>query len=163
MNIQKPLTYSQAVPIIACAIYCCDKQKYPLVKRKKNMDCARLGTKKHSCVLHKLRETDKNGKMTTTNKYNGIQASPRYPVGGSTAIPDIQVGSQVIDCKFPCPDPIANTKGKGTLAQASPTNVTGSQMLTDKDLEYKNLPGVSTVEGMTPGDAQGHITSSCKC
>jgi hypothetical protein len=98
MNIQQPLTYSQAIPIIACAIYCCDtKEKYHLVQRPHNMDCARLGTKKHSCVLHKLRKTDKHGKMTTDNKYNGIQASPRYPPVNPVAIPDIQVGSQVID------------------------------------------------------------------
>ena len=175
MNIQKPLTYNQAIPIIACAIYCCDKQAYPLVERKPKKGrqapspCARLGNKKHSCVLHKLRETDKNGKMTTTDKYKGIQASTRHPLGnGKVAIPDTQVGSRVIDCKFPCPDPIKFTKGNNTLAQPSPTNVTGAAMLTQKDLDYKNLPAqansaaVSRVDGMTPGDAAGK-KGSCKC
>ncbi len=93
-NLQAPgLTDTQKV---ACAIYCCDQKEYPLVKRAGNKNCQRLGSKKHSCVLHQLREK-KGGKLTQKNRFSGIQASPRIEDNGKLLIPDTIVGSTVID------------------------------------------------------------------
>src|SRR5262249_763324 len=46
--------------MIACAIYCCDNNTYKQKakgrgKKGQQRDCARLGSKKHACVMHALK------------------------------------------------------------------------------------------------------------
>lgn len=156
-NLQAPgLTDTQKV---ACAIYCCDQKEYPLVKRAGNKNCQRLGSKKHSCVLHQLREK-KGGKLTQKNRFSGIQASPRIEDNGKLLIPDTIVGSTVIDAKFPCPDPIKNTPPN--IAQPSPARSSDSMLGTKETVDYQNLDGVDDVEGMTPSEAEDE-KGDCKC
>lgn len=153
---------------VACAIYCCDKKPYSLKNnRGGRKTCQRLAHRKHSCVLHKLRE--KNGdKLTQTNKFKNIYASPRYKVPGikRVLIPDTIVGNTVIDAKFPC-DPAkvhkaGFTKGKGVKAYPS-TSKAGSSMMTKKERrEYKKIEGVKRVKAMTPSDA-AKKKGKCKC
>jgi hypothetical protein len=158
-NIEPPqLTDDQRV---ACAIYCCDKKAYPLKKRAKDKECQRLGNKKHSCVLHQLREK-KGGKLTTNSRFPGILASPRYNVRGipRTLIPDVQIGDRVIDAKFPCPSPIKNTPP--IIAQPSGAG-SGIAWLGKKEKEdYLEIDGVNSVEGMSPDDAD-KAKGNCKC
>jgi hypothetical protein len=154
--------------LVACAIHCCDQAKYEKGKHDdQGQHCRSLSTSKHSCVLHTLRETDKNGKMTTDNKFDGVEASPRI----GSLIPDTIVkvpgGHKVIDAKFPCATPFDHTKPlKGT--KPSNMSVTGSSMLGDKEInDYTSIKRdgqkVKKVEGMTPKDAKGKINADCTC
>jgi hypothetical protein len=149
--------------IVACAIHCCDNKEYPLVKRDGDKECQRLGSKKHSCVTHQLRNK-KDGRLTQTNRYPGIQAAPRFPgVGGMdrVLIPDVMVGNHVIDCKFPC-DPAKVKNTPPNIAQPSISG-SGTSMLTAKERDdYPQIPGNPTVEAMTPDDAAGK-KGDCKC
>lgn len=165
---------------VACAIYCCDQEEYSLKNtRGGRKTCQRLGHRKHSCVLHKLREKTASGKLTTKNKHADVQASPRFKVPGvpRTLIPDTIVnGNKVIDAKFPCEtnkvhgpsDTPAGTgpgftTGKSKRAYpCSPRS--GASMLTRKERkDYKKIPGVKKVEAMTPEDAKKKKGDDCKC
>jgi hypothetical protein len=165
---------------VACAIYCCDKAEHSLTNtRGGRKTCQRLGHRKHSCVLRKLRESDRSGRLTTTNKVPGVQASPRIKVKGikRTLIPDTIVdGNKVIDAKFPCKTedvhgPNDNPAGtgpgftKGSARRAYPSVArTGAQMSTPKEaIDYKKIPGVQKVECMTPEDAKRKKGEDCSC
>ena len=169
------VTGSTPEEIVACAIHCCDKAPYEKGKHDdQGQHCRSLSTSKHSCVLHSLREKDKNGNLTTTNKFkdaNGdviVEASPRC----GSMIPDTIIkvagGHKVIDAKFPCDTPFDHTKPfKGS--RMSDMSVTGKSMETDKELiEYPTIvrdgQKVKKVEAWSPKDAAGKIDkSSCTC
>lgn len=178
-----PVTPAEAA--VACAIWCCDQKPYKLPNtRGGRKTCQRIGSRKHSCVLHKLRK--KNGdKLTTTNKVPGVQASPRFNPGeggNDTArilIPDTIVdGNKVIDAKFPCKTedvhgpgntppgtgPGFTAAGKNAVGKLYPSDGRlGSEMCTSKeDIDYKKLDGVEKTECMTPADAAGK-KGDCKC
>lgn len=174
---QPPVTPAEAA--VACAIFCCDQEDYSLTnKRGGRKTCQRLGHRKHSCVLHKLRE-EKGGKMTTTNKVPGVQASPRIKVKGikRPLIPDTIVdGNKVIDAKFPCKTEDVHGPGdtppgtgpgftKGAAKRAFPSDSRlGTAMGTPKEAkDYKKIPGVQKVECMTPEDAKSKKDANCKC
>lgn len=161
---------------VACAIHCCDKKEYSLQTRGKNVKtCQRLGNRKHSCVLHRLRKKSGN-KLLQENKFKGIDASPRIPKSASSAgrvlIPDVIVnGNKVIDCKFPCdPEKVKNrgfTKGKAKKAftgkQIGPAKA--KKMIGEKELiDYKSIkkPKIKKVQTMTPAQANGK-KGTCSC
>jgi hypothetical protein len=175
--------------LVACAIYCCDKEAtYDQSKRnlkkhkKKDIECQRLNSKKHSCVMHTLRNHgDPN-----------VNASPRVPSKGKTpaltipnaalkaagkghVTPDVIINDngnyRVIDAKFPCP-PATEPDGRVVLKnQAWPCNSTasGSTMRTPK--EDNIYPEISVggkkvdpnVEAMTPADAEAVKNDACDC
>jgi hypothetical protein len=156
---------------IACAVLCCDKKKYPL--DKKGNECARLGTKKHSCVLHKMRKEDKQGKMTQENRVKDkssgtvLQASPRYPSSDPKYIPDLKYGGLAIDLKFPCPDPVTTGKNGSKVQNISDMSKTSDSMLTTKEDGYLNIKDskhgdVQDVQGYSPKEAKEDV-GSCKC
>jgi len=154
---------------IACAVLCCDKKEYPL--DKKGNECARLGTKKHSCVLHKLRKEDKQGKMTQENRVKSgkteLQASPRYPKTNPVYIPDLKFGELAIDLKFPCPDPVKTGKNGSKVKNPSDMTKTSDTMMTDKEQGYLNITDskhgdVQDVQGYSPKEAKEDV-GSCKC
>jgi uncharacterized Zn-binding protein involved in type VI secretion len=162
---------------VACAIYCCDKKSYSLQSRppKNEKTCQRLGSRKHSCVLHRLRK--KAGKkLLQENKFKGVEASPQFPVGtvpGITRklIPDTIVnGNTVIDAKFPC-DPAkvhsrgfttGKTKKAFTSRQIGPSNPR-SMMGRKESIEYKKIPRVKKVKTMTPAQAEEKKGANCSC
>jgi len=158
--------------IVACAIHCCDKAKYD--KRAhddQGQHCRSLSTSKHSCVLHSLREKDKNGGLTTNNKFDGVMASPRFG-SNPTLIPDtiIKVGGghKIIDAKFPCKTPFDHTKPLKSESYPSDMSVSGSSMLGQKELgDYKEIKvdgqKVKKVEAMTPKDAEAKKNANCTC
>lgn len=149
---------------VACAIHCCDQKAYNLPNsRGGRQTCQRLANRKHSCVLHSLREKD-NGKLTTRNKFANIQGCPRFdgvPGAGRTLIPDVVVnGNRVIDAKFPC-DP-SKVKFGNPVANASQAG-SGTSMLTAKErVDYSKIPGIKKVEGMSPSDANAK-KGNCTC
>jgi len=166
--------------LVACAIHCCDKKPYKLPNsRGGRKTCQRLGHRKHSCVLHKLRAKTASGRLTTTNRYSSVQASPRFKVKGisRTLIPDTIVdGDRVIDAKFPCTTSDVHsptdtppgtgpgfTSKSGTRAYLCDSRK-GSVMGTPKEArDYKKIKGVKKVECMTPQDAKSKKGSSCQC
>jgi hypothetical protein len=155
---------------VACAIHCCDKKEYNLPKKKgkkaQKTTCQRLGSRKHSCVLHKLREKTESGKLTTTNKFKNVLASPRCsaPGVGRTLIPDTIVDGVAIDAKFPC-DPSKVKFGSPVKNLSLPRP--GTSMQGDKELnEYKAITKpvkVQDCQAMTPSDAAEAKGSNCKC
>jgi hypothetical protein len=151
-----------AEEIVACAIHCCDKAPYE--KRKhddEGQDCRSLSTTKHSCVLHSLRKK-KGDKLTLEHKFDNVQASPRFPMGSTTLIPDTIInGNVVIDAKFPCKKKVpAPLKG----AHPSDLTKTGTDMLTKKEkIDYPAIPGVKKVKAMTPKDAEKAKGAKCTC
>jgi hypothetical protein len=176
---QPPVTPAEAA--VACAIFCCDQQDYSLNDTSGGeKTCQRLANRKHSCVVHKLRE-EKGGKMTTTNKVPGVQASPRFDPKDTgvprTLIPDTIVdGNKIIDAKFPCKTgdvhgPGDNPPGTGPgftkpgTRRAFPSDArTGVDMGTPKEAtDYTNIKGVQKVECMTPEDAKSKKDANCKC
>ncbi|MFO0617509.1 MAG: hypothetical protein U0414_33240 [Polyangiaceae bacterium] len=176
--VQKPGVAMTPTERVACAIYCCDKKKYNLPNsRGGRKTCQRIGNRKHSCVLHALRKHTKSGKLTTKNKYAGVKASPRFPKGKRTLIPDTIVnGNKVIDAKFPCETKDVHgpgdkpkgkgpgfTTGKGKKAYPSDSR-RGTVMLTSKEKsDYKKINGIKKVEAMTPADAKTAKGKNCKC
>lgn len=161
---------------VACAIHCCDKKEYSLQTRGKNVKtCQRLGNRKHSCVLHRLRK--KSGdKLLQENKFKGIEASPRFPPGtvpgvSRTLIPDTIInGDTVIDCKFPCDPEKVKDRGftKGKLKKAYTGKQIGPSTSTlgagNKELnEYDKIPGIKDVQTMTPEQAEGKKGPNCSC
>lgn len=159
--------------IVACAIHCCDKAPYEKGKHDdQGKHCRSLSISKHSCVVHSLREKDKSGNLTTTNKFKGVSASPRFPSGGVTLIPDTIVtvpgGTKIIDAKFPCARPFDHTK-KLNGPYPSDMSVIGNSMKGDKELiDYPTIKPdgknkVKKVDAMTPKDAKDKISSDCKC
>jgi hypothetical protein len=172
--IQVPVLAEQDDPecTVTCAIICCDEAKYTknkhpdkkvkgkVVKTGEEMDCTSLSRTKHSCVLHSLREKNKSGKLTTTNKFDDIEASKATEALGEPVIPDIIVnGNHVIDCKFPCQKPAAPLNKKKCVS--SP--ISSEQMDTAKeDTIYTEIDGVKKSEAMTPEDArQRHKKKKC--
>lgn len=162
--------------VVACAIHCCDKKPYPLPNtcggRK---TCQRLGSKKHSCVLHRLREKTPDGKLTKKNRVEGVLASPRCKAPGTlrTLIPDTIVNGVVIDAKFPCEtskvhgpkdNPAGTGDGFGTRQYLSTSAST--TMETKKELTeyiFINDPvKVTDVTTMTPSDA-ATAKGNCQC
>ncbi|MEN3332477.1 MAG: hypothetical protein V7641_1842 [Blastocatellia bacterium] len=146
--------------LIKCIIWCCDKKPYQVKNKSYNKYCQRLGSRKHSCVLHKLRKHTKSGKLTQNSKYKGIQASPKIKVKGikRMLIPDIKIGSTIIDAKFPCPKKW--TPSNQFITRKSDMSWSGKRMLTKKEkTDYKKIPGVKKVFGLAPGDVKG----ICKC
>ena len=163
-NLQQVLVAAGVMEEVACAIFCCDKKAYPLKKRKGDKECQRLGSKKHSCVLHKFREHDKSGRLTQKSSNPKVLASPRYDgITDRTLIPDLQVGDTVVDAKFPCKPPLEATKGNQKKVQRSDMNIPGTDMTGAKEeIDYGMIPGVEKVFGMTPKDAE-EMKSDCKC
>lgn len=177
---QQPLPPTPAEAAVACAIHCCDEKEYSLKNtRGGRKTCQRLGHRKHSCVLHKLREHTPSGRLTTTNSVPGVQASPRFNVAGisRTLIPDTIVdGNKVIDAKFPCKTEDVHspsdtppgtgpgfTSGKGTRAYPCDGRA-GTAMTTGKEAtDYKKIKGVKKVECMTPADAKAKKGANCTC
>lgn len=179
-NIQAPIPPS-IMDKICCAILCCEEAKYKLKKKKRkrgkdgklhDATCTRLGHRKHSCVLHKLRKKE-GKKLTTENKHTHkasgtvLEASPRYPKGKKPpdAIPDIKYGNVIVDAKFPCDASKATfTNGEGKASQEMGLTDTGKSMLTDKEkTTYTKVDGGCQVEGMSPQDAKDTIKGECKC
>jgi len=164
-----PVTPAEAA--VACAIHCCDKKEYPLKNnRGGRKTCQRLAHRKHSCVLHSLREK-KGNQLTTTNKRSDVQASPRIQPGslgnntGRVLIPDTIVdGNKVIDAKFPCEDAkVEFSTGDGTVQNLSDGRL-GAQMSTAKEaIDYKKITGVKKVECMTPADTAAKKGDNCAC
>jgi hypothetical protein len=158
---------------VACAIVCCDVKPYSLQTRGKNeKTCQRLGSRKHSCVLHRLRKKSGDN-LLQENKFVGVQASPRFDNVQNmtrTLIPDTIInGDTVIDCKFPCnPDKVkASGFTKGAAKKAfSGADIGPSKKLLgagEKEmLDYGKIPGVTKVETMTPTQAQA-CAGNCKC
>ena len=177
-NIESPgLTDEQRV---ACAILCCDRKQYQMKKRgRKDKECQRLGSKKHSCVLHQLREK-KDGKLTQNPRkgFEGIKANPPCSAPGvsRTLRPDIMIGKQIIDAKFPCDPDKIKEKNKGLSfgdkAQYQ-SESTGRDMSTPKEeVDYKNINKVDgqKVEKLpdpktkTPEDAAKDLPGgTCEC
>lgn len=158
---------------VACAIYCCDRMEYKQSKGENpNTECARLGAKKHNCVLHSLRDT-KNGKLVQppSHKYKGIKAEPTYTpedlVPGSeidrNLRPDIKIGNKVIDAKFPCDPDRPIPSGNKKFTYHSDSSVLGTSAITDKEDDYFDIPGVNDVTAMTPADAQKKKSDDCDC
>jgi hypothetical protein len=147
---------------VACAIQCCDKKPYNLPNnRGGRKTCQRLAHRKHSCVLHRLREK-KGNKLTTENKFPNIQASRRYPPSETGAsrvlIPDVVMnGNRVIDAKFPC-DP-ANVKfGKNVV---NPSLDLPGKATKKEKRDYKLIPGIKEVKPMSP--KQAREKGECAC
>jgi len=145
-----------AEQMVACAIDCCDNAHYEKSDHKdEGQDCRSLSTTKHSCVMHSLRNSP-------DAKTAGIEASPSNLVtaAGDKAIPDVKIGSSIIDAKFPCKKKVpAPLKGKW----ASDLTKTASDMITDKEtVDYASIKGVKKVEAMTPKEAAAK-KGGCTC
>jgi len=175
---------------VACAVFCCDQEAtYTQKKRAKkkhkqtDVDCQRLNSKKHSCVMHSLRNDGDPD----------VMASPRVPSSGppklnvpksalkaadkSFITPDVIINDggkhRVIDAKFPCPDSSKrDPDGRIILNKqscSSNTTTPGTSMLTpkEKDIYPKiTVDGAAVdanVEAMTPGDAQAKKNTACTC
>ncbi len=170
-------TAANAEAEVACAIWCCDQKPYPLPDtRGGRKTCQRLANRKHSCVLHKLRQQDED-RLTQKDKFSNIKASPRHRVPGiaRVLIPDAIANETVIDAKFPCNTSDVHgpgdtppgtgpgfTSGAATRVYAS-TSATGADMITKKELrEYAQIDGVHRVMAMTPYDANAN-RGDCTC
>ena len=165
-NVQAPIPPG-LMDTICCAILCCEEKEYNLKKKppKKGKDgkmhdptCTRLGHRKHSCVLHKLREKQ-GDKLTTKNKFKDeetgkvLEASPRYPPNTNPpdAIPDLKANFTKAD-------------KKDKKSQAMGMTDTGESMLTKKErTTYTDVDGGCQVYGMSPQDAKDTIKGDCKC
>jgi hypothetical protein len=169
-NIESPgLTDEQRV---ACAILCCDRKHYVMKKRnRKDKECQRLGSKKHSCVLHQLREK-KDGRLTQQPRFPGINANPACSAPGIGRVlrPDIMIGSRVIDAKFPCDPAKIREKNKGLAfgdKAQYPSEKSGRDMTTGKEaVDYKNIDKptkVSSTKTMTPEQAAKKVPGGCEC
>jgi hypothetical protein len=176
MNMQ-PGASATPTQVAACAVHCCDKKKYVLKKsgRKVEQNCSRLGTKKHSCVTHALRE-HKNGRMTTSTKKGfGDIVVPKAAsivtlADGSTynAKPDIIVNGNVsIDAKFPCDVEGVKAKNKGIKfgeAAFYPSEKAGRTMMGFKEEDvYIRMEGIDDSRTMTPEMAEDEKHEDCKC
>ncbi|MBS0447269.1 MAG: hypothetical protein JSR59_15120 [Proteobacteria bacterium] len=173
MNMQ-PGDGATTTQIVACAVWCCDKKNYVLKKkgRKVSQNCSRLGSKKHSCVTHALRE-HKNGKMTTRSKYPGVRvpkcAEP-VRVDGETVMakPDtILDGNRSVDAKFPCDSDKVKEINKG-VGFGEPaiyrSERAGRTLMKDKeDKIYREIPGIKSSTTMTPERAEKVIHEDCEC
>ena len=176
-NVQIPVVGLDPMQIVACAIHCCDKQPYTMKKnRPKSVSCQRLAHRKHSCVLHSLRNKSGN-RLTTENKFSdrGVFASPRSntPINGKIRIPDVVVGNKIVDAKFPCSTdkvysqlPMSNT-----AIESNPTDSLSMMTFKEKNIYGKfkhpvtDQPiGKENVSCLTPADAAPLVAnSSCKC
>jgi Domain of unknown function (DUF4150) len=176
-----------AEELVACAVHCCDEaatytqSPRPLAKHAAlDVDCQRLNSKKHSCVMHSLRNQGSAD----------IKASPRVPgsdpslsipqsvldsCGKGFVTPDAMVNAgkkwRVIDAKFPCP-PTNASKGRIVLNdQAWPckSSALGDTMRTPKEdkvypeIEVNGAKVDSNVDAMTPADAKSKKNAKCDC
>jgi hypothetical protein len=161
--------------VAACAVHCCDRKQYQLKKRgrKVEQNCSRLGTKKHSCVTHALRE-HKSGKMTTKSAFPNVEVPKAAQLvtlaDGSTynAKPDIIVnGNTSIDAKFPCDVEGVKEKNKGIKYGDSafyPSEKAGRTMEGFKEEEvYIRMKGIDSSRTMTPEMAEDEKHEDCKC
>jgi hypothetical protein len=155
---------------VACAILCCDKATYKMQKSgRDDKECQRLNNRKHSCVLHSLREK-KGGKLTTGDRFTGITASKKFKVGGKTRIPDIITSNpkKIIDAKFPCKtDDLKKGWAQGKVQYPSDPTRGAADVLTDKELrDYKTIAnriGAPAPEAMTPVEAAAKLPGGCDC
>lgn len=181
-NMQIPLIGLGARAAVACAIYCCDKQPYKMPhktpKPKPEISCQRLGSRKHSCVTHQLREKTSSAKLTKKTRQgkkftSDLLVSPRSakPIGGKIRIPDTIVKEKgkwnIIDAKFPCDSKKLNSKMPLNSASAPSTNASSASMKTHKErVHYKkfkvNGKRVNKVNCMTPADA-AKKKGKCSC
>lgn len=150
--------------VVACAIYCCDKEKYNLPNsRGGRKTCQRIASRKHSCVLHKLR-VKKNGKLTQQNKFSNVLASPRYDnVVSRRLIPDTIVDNVVIDAKFPCSTTAVHKVGWSPPKNVYPTDGRSGMMGKKELREYGKIKNVKDVKAMSPADAAKKKGANCKC
>jgi hypothetical protein len=177
---QFPVLVVQTDPecTVCCAIICCDEAEYektthaPTVDKNgatisgESQDCRSLSTTKHSCVLHSLRE--KSGKtLTTTNKFDNIEASKPCTALGQNVIPDVIVnGNHIIDAKFPCAKPAAPLNFKS--CPSAPISNQKMGQWKEKNL-YTEIDGIENpkVEAMTPADARARAAkkkcADCEC
>lgn len=182
-NMQIPLAGLSGEEMVACVIYCCDKKPYDFAaKRDATKSCQRMGSRKHSCVLHNLRKRTSSGGLTQTNRYpDQARGNPRMQtIDGHNCIPDclakINGKWQVIDAKFPCDPaelnpklgvpPNAQAGGKSKVTCES-TSAGGASMTTAKErdlyTEFKvDDKKVSKVSCMTPSDAESK-KGKCDC
>ena len=174
-NMQVPIpTGLTPKQTVACAIHCCDNAPYDMKRnRAKRVTCQRLAHRKHSCVLHSLREKP-GGKLSTSNRFPNVWASPRSPgkIGGKIRIPDTVVGNEIIDAKFPC-DPEKVYPHLPMSGQVMPSDpAAGLSMMTPKEKTiYKKFPHPVTntpigdnVSCMTPSEATTEIQgTTCTC
>jgi uncharacterized Zn-binding protein involved in type VI secretion len=149
---------------VACAIYCCDNMKYQQTKGDPERECQRLASKKHSCVTHSLRKTiGGGGTLTQDSKFPGIEAAPQFPPSATgadrTLIPDIKIGGEVIDAKFPCKRPVPS----GEFVHTSDMSLMGKDKITPKEDDYYDIEGVKDVRAMTPGEAKTKKSADCTC
>lgn len=157
--------------IVACAIHCCDQARYEKGKHDdQGQHCRSLSISKHSCVLHSLRNKDKNGNLTKESKFGGVEAPVRGKYGD--LVPDtivkVKGGHMVVDAKFPCETPFDHTKPfKGT--KRSDMTISGESMKGTKELDdYLEIrvddQKVKDCEAWTPKDAESKINKQkCTC
>lgn len=176
MNMQ-PGSAATPTQVVACAVKCCDRKNYVLKKpnREESQSCSRLGTKKHSCVTHAIRE-HKNGRMTTKTKPglgDVVAPSKTFPIpmpDGTTynAKPDTIVnGNKSIDVKFPCDSEKVAKKNKGlknNQAAVYPSTREGRTMMGRKERDvYTQIDGITSSRTMTPEMAEDEAHEDCKC
>ena len=51
----------------------------------------------------------------------------------------------------------------GEFTHASDMSVLGDAAITDKEEDYRAIPGVKSVEAKTPADAKKEMSKDCKC
>jgi len=162
-NVQIPLVGLTPTQKVACAILCCDEKEYSFKNgRDPKISCTRMGTKKHSCVTHTLRERDDKGrlKQPPADRFEDEVCVPsntgqKITVGVGTAakqitiVPDTLVklddGWHAIDAKFPCDNDGINkklgltkkgkTRSTPKFTFASNSN-TGKSLATIKEKEH---------------------------
>ncbi|MFN0113197.1 MAG: hypothetical protein ACKVPY_00820 [Paracoccaceae bacterium] len=184
-NMQTPLGKMTPEEYVACVIICCDRKQYDFNTDPADPEksCQRMGSKKHSCVLHNLREHTKSGELTQKNKFpNSVRGNPPVKdVGGQNCIPDILLnngrGWQIVDAKFPCDPkklnpklgvPPAKAAKKSTGVQYQSPAKSGKSMMTDKEKNtYPDYPLPDPASNkppkcMSPSDAK-KIKSDCAC
>ena len=184
-NVQMPLVGLTATQKVACAILCCDEKDYSFANgRDPALSCTRMGSKKHSCVTHTLRERDDNGRLKSpvadrfkdvsvpSNTGQQISVTKGAKKIKITIIPDTLVKKgndwHAIDAKFPCDlDSINKDLGitAGGKTKIKPkfcclsTTETGKSRSTIKEKEHylqykKDGKKVKTSTCMSPQDAE---------
>jgi hypothetical protein len=159
--------YPAELAKVACAIICCDeKPTYKMAKGKPKRwkkRCQRLGSRKHSCVFHTLKKQE-----------NHIKSGPQFdftndPSVGRVLKPDVMIGDEIYDAKFPCdPDGMAKAwqpggAGKaGTVKYSSPSGV-GDYGGKKEEVDYKKING-NEAQPMTPETAKEQAPAGgCDC
>lgn len=183
-NVQIPLAGDSGEQMVACVIFCCDAKPYSFAStRDSSKSCQRMANRKHSCVVHNLREKTDSGKLTTSNRQpDKVRASPRMEINGQMRIPDCVVKNgatgkwDVVDAKFPCDGDALNKQldpgntgkagGKTGVSMAS-LGKPGTSMMTAKEkTDYNDFEvdgqQVDKVSCMTPQDAQAK-KGDCDC